>query len=406
VFNGSAGYIPIAVLFSTAYLLARAWMVTDAGRIAIGGLTRLAGARPARVLLGYTLSVAGLSVLLPSFVAALGATPFVRRLAHGFRQGEDGREQLTSAFAAACMWAANVGGKGSIVGSPTNAILVVYLGTAAVAGHEQINYLSWLLFGIPLSFILALTVWLILYLGFHGALRAAQPVPELLAPEASDANSARVYRLTGVFLLYWLAASVVQHFWGEGADWPLAGAAAVFGMLFLAALFRPRPEGPLLRFSDTTGGVPWRGIALIAVTAAISYGLLKLFSVDQRAADLARALSDYGVSGFALMFGVLLLVIFATEIASNTVVALTFFPVAHAVAPVLGIPALPFLIMVSLASTAGYMTPMATPANALVVGEVKGVRLGRLVLLGLLLDIAVAAILAFWGIAVIPLLLL
>lgn len=402
MFNGSAGYIPIAVLFSTAYLLARAWMVTDAGRIAIGGLTRLAGARPARVLLGYTLAVAGLSILLPSFVAALGATPFVRKLAHGFRQGESGREQLTSAFAAACMWAANAGGKGSIVGSPTNAILVVYLGATLIPGHEKVNFLSWLVFGVPLSLSLALVVWLVLYLGFRGALKQAEPLAEMLEVQAPDAKSRRVYRLTGVFLVYWLAASVVGALAGEGAEWPLAGAAAVFGLAFLAALFYRRREGPLLRPSDTTGGIPWRGIALIGATAVVSYAILKLLSVDQRAAELAQSLSDLGISGFALMFGVLLLVIFATELASNTVVALTFFPVAQAVAPVLGIPALPFLAMVSLASTAGYMTPMATPANALVVGEVKGVKLGRLVFLGLILDIAVAAVLAVWGMTIIP----
>ncbi len=402
MFNGSAGYIPIAVLFGTAYLLARAWMVTDAGRIAIAGLTRLAGARPARVLLGYTLAVAGLSVLLPSFVAALGATPFVRRLAHGFRQGDDGREQLTSAFAAACMWGANVGGKGSIVGSPTNAILVVYLGTALVPGHEKVNYLSWLVFGIPLSLSLALVVWLILYLGFRGALAGAAPLAELLEVQPVDAKSREVYALTGVFIVYWLAASIAEAVLRDDADWPLAIAAIVFGAVFLFSLFRRRQDGPLLLFSDTTGGIPWRGIALIAITAAVSYGILVLLSVDTRAAALAQLLSDSGVSGFVLMFAVLLLVIFATELASNTVVALTFFPVALAVAPVLGIPALPFLAMVSLASTAGYMTPMATPANALVVGEVKGVRLGRLVMLGLFLDVAVAAILALWGMTIIP----
>ena len=61
-----------------------------------------------------------------------------------------------------------------------------------------------------------------------------------------------------------------------------------------------------------------------------------------------------------------------------------------------------FLILVSVASTAGYMTPMATPANALVIGEVRGIRFGRLVLLGLVLDVLVAGILAFWGITVMP----
>ena len=105
-----AGSISLAVLFATALLLARAWMVTDAGRLAIARLARLSGRSAGHVLFGYSLAVAGLSLIIPNFVAAMAATPFIGRLIKGFHVGDADRANITTAFAAACMWAANVGG--------------------------------------------------------------------------------------------------------------------------------------------------------------------------------------------------------------------------------------------------------------------------------------------------------
>jgi sodium-dependent dicarboxylate transporter 2/3/5 len=401
------GSIPLAVLFGTALLLARAWMVTDAGRLAIARLARLAGPTASHVLFGYTLAVAGLSLVIPNFVAALAATPFIGRLVEGFRLSGDARRGVATAFAAACMWAANVGGKGSLVGSPSNALLVAYLQTADVPGREVVNYLSWLVFGVPMALVLALTVWVLLRTGFAGALTHAAPNNEVLRDTGASPATLAVWRLTYVFLGYWMLASVAQGLFGRHAEWPLAAGALGFGAWLSIRLFRNggADGGPLLRPGDMRAGFPWRGFLLIGITAGASFALVKLFAVDEVAADFARSLSDAGVSGFLLLFTILLLVILTTEIASNTVVAFTFFPVAHAVAPVLGLSPISFLILVSVASTAGYMTPMATPANALVVGEVRGIQYGRLVLLGFLLDLLVAAILALWGAVVMPLIL-
>lgn len=402
-----AGSIPLAVLFATALLLARAWMVTDASRLAIARLARLAGPSAGHVLFGYVFAVAGLSLVIPNFVAAMAATPFIARLVKGFRLEGAAHRGVTTAFAAACMWAANVGGKGSLVGSPSNAILVGYLQGAAVPGREAVTYLAWLAFGVPMSLLLALAVWALLRAGFAGALTHAAPNSEALRDEGASPNTRAVWRLTGVFLCYWLLASVAQGLFGPRAEWPLVAGALLFGAWLLLRLFRNGGSdgGPLLKAADMRAGFPWRGFLLIGVTAGASFALVKLFAIDQHAADFARSLGDAGLSGFLLLFIILFLVVLTTEIASNTVVAFTFFPVAEAVAPVLGLSPISFLILVSVASTAGYMTPMATPANALVVGEVRGIQYGRLILLGFALDMLVAAILAFWGVTVMPLIL-
>ncbi|MBF0451318.1 MAG: anion permease, partial [Candidatus Magnetomorum sp.] len=65
----------------------------------------------------------------------------------------------------------------------------------------------------------------------------------------------------------------------------------------------------------------------------------------------------------------------------------------------------PILLMipVSVASTCAFMTPIATPCNAFVFGEMKGVRLSKMVLCGFFLNILCVLCVSFWLPICIPL---
>ncbi|MGE4554096.1 MAG: anion permease, partial [Desulfovibrionaceae bacterium] len=88
---------------------------------------------------------------------------------------------------------------------------------------------------------------------------------------------------------------------------------------------------------------------------------------------------------------------------SNTVVAAAFFPVAYAAANAAGIDPLALMIAVSTASTCAFMTPVATPCNALAFGEMRGVSLRRMLALGLVLNLACASLMTLWLSWVVPL---
>lgn len=63
------------------------------------------------------------------------------------------------------------------------------------------------------------------------------------------------------------------------------------------------------------------------------------------------------------------LVLFLTELTSNTATAATFLPVAGGVAMGMGLEPMLLAIPVALAATCAFMLPVATPPNAIAYGS-------------------------------------
>jgi sodium-dependent dicarboxylate transporter 2/3/5 len=61
------------------------------------------------------------------------------------------------------------------------------------------------------------------------------------------------------------------------------------------------------------------------------------------------------------------------------------------------------MIAVSVASTCAFMTPVATPSNALAFGEMPGARLRAMLVLGAFLNVAGAVIMSAWLGFILPL---
>jgi sodium-dependent dicarboxylate transporter 2/3/5 len=99
----------------------------------------------------------------------------------------------------------------------------------------------------------------------------------------------------------------------------------------------------------------------------------------------------HGMPLIVLVAGVALLVVFLTELMSNTATAAAFLPVAGSLA--IGAEAAPFLIAVAvaLAASSAYMLPVATLPNALVFGT-GFVTLPQMLRAGFILSLLGAAV--------------
>ncbi|RLC18436.1 MAG: sodium:sulfate symporter, partial [Deltaproteobacteria bacterium] len=73
-----------------------------------------------------------------------------------------------------------------------------------------------------------------------------------------------------------------------------------------------------------------------------------------------------------------------------------FFPIAYFVSTARDISPLSLMIAVSIASTCAFMTPVATPCNALAFGEMKGTSFRMMLILGFFLNIIGAFLMAVW----------
>ena len=90
---------------------------------------------------------------------------------------------------------------------------------------------------------------------------------------------------------------------------------------------------------------------------------------------------------FFFLMGISFIAIFITEFINNTTVVLIMFPLVLKMTAAAHLNPLFYLLAVSTAASAAFMTPMATPVNAIGYAGIEGVSLKRMVKRGLLLNI-------------------
>ncbi len=149
---------PILVLFFGGFVLAVA--ATKHGfdvRLA-RAFVKPFGTRPSMVLLGVILVTA----LFSMFMSNTATTAMmIAILTPVFRQFEE-RERFKKALVLAVPFAANIGGMGTIIGTPPNAVAASVLHRM---GHD-VTFLGWMLIAVPIVMALLLLLWGVLMLMF------------------------------------------------------------------------------------------------------------------------------------------------------------------------------------------------------------------------------------------------
>ena len=123
---------------------------------------------------------------------------------------------------------------------------------------------------------------------------------------------------------------------------------------------------------------------------------------------MAKAVSESGLaqwigtrvevldlSTFALVIAVVTMVIFLTELTSNTPTAATFLPILYGVAQGTGIDPMLLLVPATLAATCAFMLPVATPPNAIVFGS-GHIEIRSMVKAGIWLNLISIVLITFW----------
>ncbi|NDV22475.1 SLC13 family permease [Desulfovibrio sp. JC022] len=382
--------LPLILLFATGYILYRV--------IASAGLPEYIAARAVRFSRGRVdyllLSLMGVSALLsmfiPNAVTVLAMIPVIRKL-------DDELESMTTPLTLSIIYGANIGGMGSLIGSPANLLLLGVLDLFEVPGRKGITFFNWFEWALPLVVLLLLLAWLVL--------RFSLPAKDTNPFQACEDKTLLSKQRKGLyvfacFLLFWIGASIAVELFAASREYE-SQVAIFFSLLFCGYIF----GSGMLRLRDLVQGIPKRGV-LFLVLLGVLIVLVRMFGVDEYAAGMFTAVLDsLGQSGegYGIYLATALMVILLTEFLSNTVVSTAFFAVMVHVGTAYGISPLPLMILVSAASTCAFMTPVATPCNSLAVGEMRGMSLKTMFALGMVLNVFGALMLSFWIWWVVPL---
>ncbi|MBN2431769.1 MAG: hypothetical protein JXQ27_09850 [Acidobacteria bacterium] len=390
--------LPIILVFADGFMIYRLLTESDltgrlVARAMFGG-----GARPQRIVLATLVTAAVLSMFISNTVTALLLLPFLKTAVG--KVAPPARRVFTSSLTMAAVYGANLGGVGSLIGSPANLLLIGALDAGRVPAAARITFLNWWYWSLPLLFMLLALAVVVLHLGqprsFYEEVGADLPSGPA-EPATVPAGQRTAGRWFLLFLLFLMADGVLA---GLVRDyrWLQSAVHLVVFLMLIGLLFFPIPGRrcePLLHWRNLIGQLPRRGLLFMGLFLGI-YGLTVLALPPELEQYLTSAISSWDMGPPGRTVGLVLGVIFLTEILSNVLVVGLFFPVAQAMAAAQGLGPLPFMVMVSVAANCAFMLPVATSCNALLYGEMQGLSLRRFLAAGLVMNIGAGLIIAAW----------
>jgi sodium-dependent dicarboxylate transporter 2/3/5 len=273
-------------------------------------------------------------------------------------------------------FAANVGGIGTPIGTPPN---LVMMGAYKDLGFPELSFTEWMTFGMPVTLVMTVVIWLWLTRRVSGKGTVSLPHP-------GSWSKAEVRTLT-IFVLTaaaWMTRSEPFGGWKTWLDLPLANDASVafIAVILLFCLPSGEKKGERLLDWKTANQIPWGMLVLVGAGLCLGEG----FKQSGLSASIATIFSGIeSLPVFALLLIVALLVTFLTEMTSNTATTNLLMPILGTVAGVSNIDPIVLMIPAAMSASCAFMLPVATIPNAVVFGTGK-ISVKRMAREGLILN--------------------
>lgn len=381
---------PLIFLFLGGFLLAAAMQRVGLHRRVALRIVAVVGASPDRIVLGFMLATAALSMWISNtattimmFAVALSVIDFVGQ------QSRDDRmvRNFGVALMLAVAYSASIGGVGTLIGSPPNAMLASFV--QQTYGIE-VSFARWMMIGLPVVVVMLPLTWLLLtrvlfpahamQVGDAGGLVRA----ELKAMGAMDRGERLVAVVFGCAALGWMLRDPLVRLTGLPLDDAMIAIAAA---LVLFALPVSRSTGRYALDWAATRDLPWGILLLFGGGLALAGG----FSSSGLARVIGESVAGIDIATVFLVLTVLVAIVYLTEITSNTASTATFLPILGAVAVGLQLDVLVLTVPVALGASMAFMMPVATPPNAIVFAYDR-MQLSDMVRAGFLMNLIAIAV--------------
>ena len=407
----SAGAAAAPYASTTVMLLLGGFIVAMAierwnlhARIALN-VVSLFGGRPAMLVAGFMAAAALLSMWISNTATTLMMIPIAAKVADEVIREKAASRAFIPALALGVAYAASIGGMATPVGTPTNLIAIEFL--ASEFNAPRLSFPQWMTLGVPAMLLVIPAGWFVLTrLAFkvraegEGQAGKAAVQEELRALGGITAPELRVALLFGGVATLWMFRPVINPFLAGFTDAMGWDVTIAFNDMQVAVL------GALLSFLIPAGGKKGQGKRLMdwENAARLPWNVVILFGGG---ISLARALSSTGLAdwlgatmSFAeawptalLILGLVLVVVFLTELTSNVATISAFLPVMAALAAGAGVAPELLIVPVAMAASCAFMLPVATAPNAIVYGA-GAVTQGQMIKAGFRLNLAAIALIS------------
>ncbi|MBI2817477.1 MAG: SLC13/DASS family transporter [Acidobacteria bacterium] len=375
---------------------------------------RWVGTQPARLLLGFMISTAFLSMWMSNTACTLMMYPIgmavVLQLAGEKDSGRPVSARVLDSFGSVLMlgiaFAASLGGIATLIGTPPNLVFAGAV-TRLFPDAPEIGFLQWMGIGVPLLVVYLPIMWL--YLCRFGA---RQPLREVRFEGTQTVIQDELNKLGGwtrpekYVLAVWSAMAFLWIFrapirlgtvtvpgWSNLFGTPafIADTTVSMTMGLVLCLLPIRLDNGaashervfLLDWETLRAGVPWGILLLFGGGFALAAGFEQT-GLSEWVGRLLGAMAGMPPVVMVMLTCIILMVL--TEVTSNTAVAIMAMPILAAAAVQMGVH--PYVMMISgtIAASCAFMLPVATPPNAIIFAS-GWVTIPQMARVGIMLDI-------------------
>ncbi len=374
---------PLIFLFMGGFLVAQAMQRWDLHRRIALSIAVRAGASPTRLIAGFMVATAFLSMWVSNTATTIMMLPIAASVVsvvilNSPHASHRDAQRFGLATMLAIAYSASIGGIATLVGTPPNALFAAFF--AQEFGFE-VSFAGWMILAMPLVIVMLPTVWFLLTrIVYRFDLGATdedithgqdEVRTQLNALGPMSTPEARVAMVFGTMAILWLFRPLLD-------DIPLLSGLSDPGIAIAGALaLFLIPAGKSTEADDD--GTPDAHARLLdwAHAKNISWDVLILFGGGLA---LAGAFSSTGLAAalgeglgalsylplLVFVLAVAAMVIFLTELTSNTATVAALLPVVAAIAEATGHSPVILAVAAVLAASCAFMLPVATPPNAIV----------------------------------------
>ena len=374
---------PLIFLFLGGFLLAEGiqkWGLHK--RIALK-IIKFIGVSPKRIIAGFMLSSAFLSMWISNTATALMMLPIGLSVISVIKASKGLEEKQQRNFSVALLlsiaYSCSIGGIATLIGTPPNALMSAFM---METYKVDISFAKWLLIGLPFSLIsLPLTYLLLTNIIFKLNIKLnikKDVIENEIKGIGKITREERIMQIVFVITaLLWVLRPLLSKYIQGISD----SGIAILGAIVL--FFIPSRSGnTILEWKDSKN---------------ISWGILILFGGGL---SLAQGIKNSGLSEWianavlgsgeipVLLMIILLTasIIFLTELTSNTATTAAFLPIIASIGIGMGLNPLQLVVPATIAASCAFMLPVATPPNAIIFSS-NEVKIKDMTRAGILLNI-------------------
>ena len=387
------------VLFIGGFMIALTMEKWNLHRRIALNIIHFVGGGPARIVLGFMLAAAFLSMWISNTATAVMMVPIGLAIVLQIEEAaQDKARPLTVGLMLGIAYGCSVGGLTTLVGTPPN-LTFQRMFEILFPGAPGISFGQWMIMALPIGAVMLAVAWFMITHVFFRVPRGVSVDQTVVEKERAGLGPVSfeervVLTVFAMTALLWVFRGDLRVGFFTIPGWSNllpdpslvddgTVAIAMASVLFFVPT-RNREHGDTRVMGPSViPRLPWNIVLLLGGGFVLAAGFQET--------GLARIVGDqFQALGNIPTFGLILLVClsltFLTELTSNTATTEMILPILASVAVATGIHPLVLMIPATLSASCAFMMPVATPPNSIVFGSNR-ITVGEMARTGIFLNL-------------------